>query len=113
MRRCSTSRAFPVPRGVAAAHNPKMPQTRIGISGWRYGPWRGTFYPPDLAQRRELEYASRRLNSIEINGTFYSLQLPGSFREWHSQTPADFVFSVKGGRFITHMKKLKDVETPL
>lgn len=90
-----------------------MPQTRIGISGWRYGPWRGTFYPPDLAQRRELEYASRRLNSIEINGTFYSLQLPSSFREWHAQTPADFVFSVKGGRFITHMKKLKDVETPL
>jgi uncharacterized protein YecE (DUF72 family) len=90
-----------------------MPQTRIGISGWRYGPWRGTFYPPDLAQRRELEYASRQLNSIEINGTFYSLQLPGSFREWHSQTPDDFVFAVKGGRFITHMKKLKDVQTPL
>lgn len=90
-----------------------MPQTRIGISGWRYGPWRGTFYPRGLAQARELEYASRRLNSIEINGTFYSLQRPESFRRWYAETPDDFVFSVKGGRFITHMKKLKDVETPL
>src|SRR3954467_4313881 len=90
-----------------------MPQTRVGISGWTYAPWRGTFYPPKLAHRRELEFASRRLNSIEINGTFYSLQRPDSFRHWHAETPDDFVFSIKGGRFITHMKKLKDVETPL
>src|SRR5215211_6862885 len=90
-----------------------MPQTRIGISGWRYAPWRGTFYPKDLLQKRELEYASRRLNSIEINGTFYSLQRPNNFAEWYAQTPEDFVFSVKGGRFITHMKKLRDVEVPL
>ena len=89
------------------------PQTRIGISGWRYEPWRGTFYPKGLAQRRELEYASRQLNSIEINGSFYSLQRPNNYREWYEQTPDDFVFSVKGGRFITHMRKLKDVETPL
>jgi uncharacterized protein YecE (DUF72 family) len=88
-------------------------QTRIGISGWTYGPWRGVFYPPDLAQKRELEYASRKLNSIEINGTFYSLQRPDSFQAWYDATPDDFVFSVKGGRFITHMKKLKDVEVPL
>ena len=90
-----------------------MPDTRIGISGWRYGPWRGTFYPKDLPQKRELEYASRKLNSIEINGSFYSLQRPEFYRDWHAQTPDDFVFAVKGGRFITHMKKLKDVETPL
>ena len=91
----------------------RKPQTRIGISGWRYVPWRGTFYPKGLAQRRELEYASRQLNSIEINGSFYSLQRPKNYREWYEETPADFVFSVKGGRFITHMRKLKDVETPL
>src|SRR4051794_112264 len=90
-----------------------MPQTRIGISGWRYEPWRGTFYPKDLTQKRELEYASRKLNSIEINGSFYSLQRPEYFRDWYEQTPADFVFSVKGARFITHMKRLKDVEAPV
>src|SRR6185503_288249 len=90
-----------------------MPDTRIGISGWRYGPWRGTFYPKDLPQKRELEYASRKLNSVEINGSFYSLQRPEFYRDWFDATPDDFVFSVKGGRFITHMKKLKDVRTPL
>ncbi len=88
-------------------------QIRIGISGWRYEPWRGTFYPKGLGQKRELEYASRHLNSIEINGSFYSLQRPEYFREWSAQTPEDFVFSVKGARFITHMKKLNDVEAPL
>jgi uncharacterized protein YecE (DUF72 family) len=90
-----------------------MFQTRIGISGWTYGPWRGVFYPKDLPHKRELEYASRQLNSIEINGSFYSLQRPESYEKWYDATPADLVFSVKGGRFITHMKKLKDVETPL
>src|SRR5947209_2450366 len=88
-------------------------QTRIGISGWTYSPWRGVFYPDDLPHKRELEYASRLLNSIEINGSFYSLQRPSSYQQWYGQTPADFVFSIKGGRFITHMKKLKGVETPL
>ena len=88
-------------------------QLRIGISGWTYGPWRGVFYPPALAQKRELEFASCQLNSIEINGSFYSLQTPSSYRTWYKQTPADFLFSVKGGRFITHMKKLKDVRVPL
>jgi uncharacterized protein YecE (DUF72 family) len=86
---------------------------RIGISGWRYSPWRGTFYPKDWPQKRELEYAASKLNSIEINGSFYSLQRPESYQLWYEQTPRDFVFSVKGGRFITHMKKLRDVETPL
>jgi uncharacterized protein YecE (DUF72 family) len=90
-----------------------MADVRIGISGWRYVPWRGTFYPKGLAQARELEYAAGRLNSIEINGSFYSLQRPASYRRWAEQTPSDFVFAVKGGRFITHMKKLRDVETPL
>jgi uncharacterized protein YecE (DUF72 family) len=90
-----------------------MAELRIGISGWTYGPWRGTFYPKDLAQKRELAYASRELNSIEINGSFYSLQLPSSYQTWYDQTPPGFVFSVKAGRFITHMKKLKGVEAPL
>jgi uncharacterized protein YecE (DUF72 family) len=71
------------------------------------------FYPTGLAHRRELEFASRTFTSIEINGSFYSLQRPESFQAWREQTPDDFVFSVKGGRFITHMKKLRGVETPL
>ncbi|HEY1983897.1 MAG TPA: DUF72 domain-containing protein [Terracidiphilus sp.] len=86
---------------------------RIGISGWRYKPWRGTFYPAGLAQRRELEFASRRLNSIELNGSFYSLQRPQSFAAWYNETPPDFVFSIKGSRFVTHMRRLLNVETPL
>lgn len=86
---------------------------RIGISGWRYTPWRGVFYPNELPQRLELHYASRILPTIEINGSFYSLQHPASYQRWHDDTPADFVFAVKGPRFITHMKKLRDIETPL
>jgi len=86
---------------------------RVGISGWRYAGWRGDFYPVGLAQRRELEYASRRLTSIEVNGSFYSLQRPSSYAAWRAETPDDFVFSVKGGRFITHLKRLVDVEVAL
>jgi len=86
---------------------------RIGISGWRYVPWRGTFYPQTLSQKRELEFASRHFNSIEINGTFYSLQSPASFRAWHHQTPDDFVFSAKGGRYLTHMLRLRNCKVPL
>jgi uncharacterized protein YecE (DUF72 family) len=86
---------------------------RIGISGWRYVGWRGKFYPKDLAQRRELEFASRAFNSIEINGSFYSLQLPSSYERWRRETPAGFLFAVKGPRFITHMKKLRGVDVPL
>ncbi len=89
------------------------PQLRIGISGWTYGPWRKVFYPEDLSQKRELEYASRMLNSIEINGSFYSLQRPSSYQKWYEQTPDSFVFSVKGGRYITHMRRLKEIEQPL
>lgn len=83
------------------------PEIRVGISGWRYPPWRGVFFSKDLPQRRELEYASRKVNSIEINGSFYSLQRPESYKAWHDATPPGFVFSVKGPRFITHMKRLK------
>ena len=91
-----------------------MPGTiRIGISGWRYEPWRGAFYPDDLKQDDELAYASRRLSTIEINGSFYSLQRPEYYRRWHDETPPGFVFSVKGGRYITHMKRLREIEAPL
>ena len=90
-----------------------MATIRIGISGWRYTPWRGVFYPADLPQTRELWYASRILSSIEINGSFYSLQRPEYFQRWHDETPSDFVFAVKGPRFITHIKRLGDVKTPL
>jgi uncharacterized protein YecE (DUF72 family) len=86
---------------------------RIGISGWRYAPWRGVFYPAGLPQRRELEFASRMLPTIEINGSFYSLQRPEFYAEWHDATPEDFVFAVKGPKFITHLRRLKEVETPL
>jgi uncharacterized protein YecE (DUF72 family) len=89
------------------------PRVRIGISGWRYAPWRGDFYPEGLPQRRELEYAASQLTSIEINGSFYSLQRPSSYATWRTEVPDDFVFAVKGGRFITHMKRLRDIEAPL
>ncbi|MEP7063608.1 MAG: DUF72 domain-containing protein [Betaproteobacteria bacterium] len=88
-------------------------KVRIGISGWRYAPWRGTFYPEDLAQRRELEFASRALPTIELNGSFYSLQAPKSWQAWHDQTPPDFVFSVKGPRFITHILRLREPRAAL
>src|SRR5690349_8657158 len=90
-----------------------MPQTRIGISGWRYAPWRSVFYPNRLPQKDELAFASRHFNTVEINGSFYSLQRPTSYRQWYDATPADFVFAVKGGRFITHMKKLNDIDDAL
>ena len=83
---------------------------RVGISGWTYPPWRGDFYPKGLPHRRELAYAADRLTSIEINGSFYALQRPSSYFGWARQTPDDFVFSVKAGRFITHMKKLRGVD---
>jgi uncharacterized protein YecE (DUF72 family) len=86
---------------------------RVGISGWTYVPWRGTFYPKKLAQKNELAYASAMLPSIEINGTFYGLQRPKSYAAWYEQTPEGFVFSVKASRFITHIRRLREVETPL
>jgi len=86
---------------------------RVGISGWRYPGWRGKFYPKELPHHRELEFASGALNSVEINGSFYSLQLPSSYKRWYDATPEQFLFAVKGGRFITHMKKLRGVDTAL
>ncbi|HEV2618076.1 MAG TPA: DUF72 domain-containing protein [Candidatus Acidoferrales bacterium] len=86
---------------------------RIGISGWRYAPWRGVFYPKKLPQKKELSYAASIFRTIEINGTFYSLQRPDNFAAWDSATPEGFVFSVKGPRFITHIKRLKNVRAPL
>ncbi len=88
-------------------------QVRIGISGWRYPPWRGVFYPKGLAQRAELAYAAEHLNTIEINGSFYSLQRPQSYYAWYEQTPAGFVFAAKGSRFVTHMMRLRDVGSVL
>ncbi len=82
------------------------PKIRLGVGGWVYPPWRGVFYPPGLPQARELGYASRRLTTIEINGTFYGPQKPASFRRWHDETPEDFVFSLKGPRVATHRSDL-------
>ncbi|MCU1636146.1 MAG: hypothetical protein JWQ68_1385, partial [Cryobacterium sp.] len=86
-------------------------EIRIGISGWRYAPWRGVFYPPKLPQRQELEFASARLNSIELNGSFYSLQRPESYASWRDTTPEGFVFSLKGPRYISHMLRLRNART--
>jgi uncharacterized protein YecE (DUF72 family) len=90
-----------------------MAAIRIGISGWRYKPWRGTFYPKNLPQHAELQYAASILSVIEINGSFYSLQRPSSYARWHAVTPKGFVFAVKGPRYITHMLRLRNVEAPL
>src|SRR5258707_4703377 len=83
-----------------------MGDIRVGIGGWVFAPWRGIFYPPGLTQARELDYASRHVTSIEINGTFYGSQKPASFRRWRDETPDDFVFSLKGPRFATHRREL-------
>ncbi|KAA9130362.1 DUF72 domain-containing protein [Microbacterium caowuchunii] len=86
---------------------------RVGISGWRYPSWRGDFYPRGLAQRRELEYVGERMSTLEVNGSFYSLQRPESYRRWREAVPEDFVFAVKGSRYITHMLRLRNVETAM
>lgn len=81
---------------------------RVGVGGWTYDGWRGTFYPPDHPLKRELEYASRRLTTIEINGTFYRTQKPDTFRKWHDETPDDFVFAVKAPRYATNRPLLAE-----
>src|SRR5215471_17647918 len=86
---------------------------RIGISGWTYAPWRGRFYPKGLRQKHELSYAAHLFSTIEINGTFYSLQRPETFARWAAETPEGFVFAVKGSRYVTHLLRLKKVKTPL
>ena len=85
----------------------------VGISGYIYPNWRGVFYPRGLPARRELEYASRQFNSIELNGTFYSLKSPAVYARWYDEAPDDFLFAIKGSRFITHMLKLVGIETAL
>lgn len=81
---------------------------RIGIGGWVFEPWRGTFYPDKLPQKRELEYAASQLTSIEINGTYYGAQKPESFAKWHDETPEGFVFALKGPRYATNRRVLAD-----
>ncbi|MFJ3392872.1 DUF72 domain-containing protein [Leifsonia aquatica] len=93
----------------ASAHG----TARVGIAGWTYAPWRGVFYPKGLPHRAELAYAAERLDSIELNGSFYSLQRPTSWRKWAAETPDDFVFAVKGGRYITHILRLKNTREAL
>lgn len=90
-----------------------MARIHIGISGWRYTPWRGVFYPEDLVQRRELHFASRQFPTIELNGSFYSLQHLSSYQSWYDETPEGFVFAIKGGRYITHIRRLREVNIPL
>jgi uncharacterized protein YecE (DUF72 family) len=86
---------------------------RIGVSGWRYPPWRGDFYPQGLAQKNELAFIGEAFPAVEINGTFYSLKRPENFEKWAVEVPDDFIFAVKGSRFITHMKQLREIEAPL
>jgi uncharacterized protein YecE (DUF72 family) len=92
-----------MPKRATAAGN-----IRIGVGGWTYQPWRGAFYPKDLPQRRELEYASRQLTSIEINGTYYGSQKPASYTKWHDETPDDFMFSLKAPRFAMNRTVLAE-----
>lgn len=89
------------------------PVIRVGISGWTYQPWRGTFYPTGLPVRRQLAYVAERMTSVEVNGSFYGLLRPSSYAAWTTQVPADFPFAVKGSRFITHMRKLVEPVTAL
>ncbi len=93
--------------------NGQAARAYVGISGWRYPPWRGVFYPNGLKQVGELAFASRQVPTIEVNGSFYSLINPASYQAWYEQTPEDFVFSVKGARYITHLKRLKGVDIAL
>jgi uncharacterized protein YecE (DUF72 family) len=86
---------------------------RIGVSGWTYAPWRGNFYPEGLRQKDELSFASRQFNALEINGTFYGMQVPSSFARWANDAPPGFVYAVKGPRYLTHMLKLNKPEAPL
>jgi uncharacterized protein YecE (DUF72 family) len=98
-----------LPPGDSRSHG----SVRVGISGWNYAPWRGVFYPPRLPHKQELVYAASQFQSIEINGTFYSMQRPSSFARWAACTPPGFLFSIKGPRFITHMLKLRNAEQAL
>lgn len=95
--------------GAAGGHPVTVGETRIGTAGWRYPEWRGDFYPRGLQQRLELEFYSRKLNSVEINGSFYGLRKPSDYRTWAARTPADFLFAVKAHKIVTHDRRLRDV----
>jgi len=86
----------------------KSGSIRIGVGGWTYEPWRGVFFPAGLPQKRELEYASRALKAIEINGTYYRTQTPASFAKWRDETPDDFIFTMKAPRFATTRRVLSE-----
>lgn len=90
-----------------------MGKIRIGVSGWSYKEWRGGFYPDDLPNDEELEFSARVFDTIEINGTFYSLADPASCRRWRDAAPTGFQYAVKGSRYITHNKRLKDSRSAL
>lgn len=108
---CDCTMAELLPRSVNKSY--MKGHIRIGISGWRYAPWRQVFYPKGLTQKRELEFASRALPAIELNGSFYALQRPGSYLSWYEQTPPDFVFSIKANRYITHILRLDGIESAM
>ncbi len=96
-------------RPASDSSNPRSSgNVRVGVSGWRYEPWRGAFYPAGLRQDDELAYAAHQLPTIELNGSFYSLQSPASYAAWYAATPPDFVFSVKAPRYLTHVLRLRD-----
>jgi uncharacterized protein YecE (DUF72 family) len=97
--------------GRVGARTPETHDVLVGISGWRYPEWRSVFYPAGLPQKKELEFASRAVRTIEVNGSFYSLGRPSSYLRWYDESPADYVFAVKGGSFITHNKKLRNCDT--
>lgn len=90
-----------------------MGDIRIGVSGWTYDDWRCDFYPAGLPRKDELSYLGARLDTVEVNATFYQLLTPATIRSWYRSVPVDFVFAVKGSRFITHNKKLRDVQSAL
>lgn len=87
---------------------PASPRIRVGVGGWTYAPWRDNFFPAGLPHSRELAYASRHLTAIEVNGTYYSTMKPASFKKWHDETPADFVFSLKASRYATNRRVLAE-----
>jgi uncharacterized protein YecE (DUF72 family) len=97
-----------MPEEAGSMPHPQKPHIRVGVGGWTYEPWRGLFYPNGLPQKRELDFISRKLTSIEINGTYYGSQKPESFAKWHDETPDDFVFAVKGPRFSTNRRVLAE-----
>lgn len=99
--------------GLSTGYSVSVSAIRIGLSGWTYRDWAGPFYPPDLPSQEWLAFVAERFDTVEVNRSFYSLLDPDVYRSWHQTVPDDFVFSIKGSRYITHLKNLREVETPL